>query len=60
MWKETEETQGFNYKRRVMRAQSSDCDQVKEGCTEDRARVFSEVHWGRMVDDRWKLEHTTF
>lgn len=27
---------------------------------EDRARVLSEVHWGRMIGDRWKLEHKTF
>lgn len=61
MLKEEEEKRGFNYnKRRVRRGQSSDCNQVKEGHTEDRARVFSEVHRGRMIDDRGMLEHTTF
>lgn len=50
-----------NYKKkRVRRGQSSDCNQVKEGDTEDRAREFSEVHWGRMIGDRWKLEQKTF
>lgn len=59
MWKEAERTRGFSHnKRRVRRGQSSDHSWVKEGLREDRARLFSEVHWSRMKGDRCKLEHS--